>query len=400
MASPATYAVPVNRPSLQPLPVPAGPDVLSILPRLLAALDGIGPALAPHAVDSPCPPLPDHPGGMPPTLALVVGTSGSTGEPKRALLTASALRASAEATHERLGGPGRWLLAMPAHHIAGLQVLVRSLLAGTEPVVLDLSDGFRVPAFVAATGQLGHHDRNYTALVPTQLRRLLAEPTGVSALQRYDGVLVGGAPAPTNLLDRARAAGAHLITTYGMSETAGGCVYDDTPLRATTVQLDSGGRISLGGPTLAEGYLGEPERTARAFHTDADGTRWFRTDDIGRIDESGLHVLGRIDDVINTGALKVSPRQVEEALTTHVAGIVEAVVVGIDDPDWGQVVSAVAVMTQGFPPPTVSAVRAQLRGILPDHALPQRFLTIDDIPLRGPGKPDRVAVRGLFARTP
>ena len=119
---------------------------------------------------------------MPDDLAVVVGTSGSTGSPKRAMLTAGALRASAGATHDRLGGPGQWLLTLPAHHVAGLQVLLRSLDAGTEPVVMDLADGFTPTAFVAATALLDAGVRHYTSLVPTQLARLLGHAGSVEAL--------------------------------------------------------------------------------------------------------------------------------------------------------------------------------------------------------------------------
>ena len=167
---------------------------------LAAALAGDGPALVPYPAGSPTRrPARVTAAGLPDGLALVVGTSGSTGTPKRALLTAPALRASAQATHDRLGGPGQWLLAMPAHHVAGLQVLVRSVVAGTEPRAVDTAAGFTVEAFAAATAGLDEAvPRHYTALVPTQLVRLLDDPRGRDALQRYDAVLLGGAATPTS----------------------------------------------------------------------------------------------------------------------------------------------------------------------------------------------------------
>ena len=188
--------------------------------------------------------------------AVVIATSGSTGEPKLVALSAAALRASARATEARLGGPGRWLLALPAEHVAGVQVIVRSLLAGAAPAVLDLRAGFRPAAFVAATAALGG-GRRYTSLVPTQLRRLLdAEvPAALDALRGYAAVLVGGAALDPATRERALAAGVRVVTTYGMSETAGGCVYDGVPLDGVTVDLESDGRILLGGPTPASGYL-------------------------------------------------------------------------------------------------------------------------------------------------
>jgi len=181
-----------------------------------------------------------------------------------------------------------------------------------------------------------------------------------------------------------------------MSETAGGCVYDGRPLEVSLVRLEDDGRIRLGGATLAQGYLGEPALTTESFIEDTAGTAWFRTDDVGHLDDRGALVVdGRIDDLVNTGGLKVVPRLIEEALTA-LDTVAEAVVVGSPDPDWGQVVSAAIVLTQGSKPPTLDDVRGRLRGILPDHALPRRLATLPALPLRGPGKPDRAAVRRLF----
>lgn len=384
---------------LATLAVPPGADALRVLPDLARALDGTGPALLPFAAGADAPALPPAP-GTPADLALAVGTSGSTGRPKRALLTTAALQASARATHARLGGDGQWLLAMPAHHVAGLQVLVRSLVAGTVPVAVDTSAGFTPAAFVAATGRLDQATRRYTALVPTQLVRLLQGLESRAALAGYAAVLLGGAAAPPSLLAAARDAGVTVATTYGMSETAGGCVYDGLPLEGTRVDLDDDGRISLGGPTVAHGYLAEPELGAAAFTRGPDGTRWFRTDDLGQVDGDGtLHVQGRVDDLVNTGGVKVAPRVVEEALLGHVGGVTEAVVVGVPDEEWGQAVAAAVVVADPVTPPSLADVRARLHGILPGHALPRRLLVLPAIPVRGPGKPDRAALRALFGES-
>ena len=336
---------------------------------------------------------------MPEDLAVVVGTSGSTGSPKLAMLTTGALRASAAATHARLGGPGQWLLALPAHHVAGLQVLLRSLDAGTEPVVMDLTDGFTPAAFVAATARLATGVRRYTSLVPTQLARLLDDPGGREALAAHDAVLVGGAALPPGLRTRAGAAGVPVVATYGMSETCGGCVYDGRALPCSDVALDDDGRVRLGGATLAAGYLGRPDLSAAAFVTGTDGIRRFVTDDVGHLDDDGrLHVDGRLDDLITTGGLKVAPRVVEEAIAAHVPGVREVVVVGTPHPEWGQAVSALVVVGPGAPvdPLTAADVRARLRGILPAHALPVRVLQAAVVPLRGPGKPDRRSIAAMF----
>ena len=383
----------------QPLSLPLGPACLALLPRLAEALAGDAPVL-PFAASAPPSALPQHdPADLPDGLAVVVGTSGSTGTPKRALLTAAALHASSRATHDQLGGPGQWLLALPAHHVAGLQVLLRSLDAGTTPVAMDLVDGFLPQLFVATTALLEPEQRRYTSLVPTQLLRLLDHPRGPDALRSFDAVLVGGAALPPRLRRRAERAHVHVVATYGMSETAGGCVYDGKPLPCTEIAFDDEGRIHLGGATVAHGYLGRPDLTAAAFGVDEDGTRWFRTDDVGHTDErSRLHVDGRIDDLVNTGGLKVAPRLVEEAIIDHVPGVAEVVVVGSPDPEWGEVVCALVVLEPGAVRAGLTAyeLRAHLRGILPDHALPRRAVTAGAVPTRGPGKPDRRAVAAMF----
>ena len=383
----------------QPLSLPLGPACLALLPRLAEALAGDAPVL-PFAASAPPSALPQHdPADLPDGLAVVVGTSGSTGTPKRALLTAAALHASSRATHDQLGGPGQWLLALPAHHVAGLQVLLRSLDADTTPVAMDLVDGFLPQGFVATTALLEPEQRRYTSLVPTQLLRLLDHPRGPDALRSFDAVLVGGAALPPRLRRRAERAHVHVVATYGMSETAGGCVYDGKPLPCTEIAFDDEGRIHLGGATVAHGYLGRPDLTAAAFGVDEDGTRWFRTDDVGHTDErSRLHVDGRIDDLVNTGGLKVAPRLVEEAIIDHVPGVAEVVVVGSPDPEWGEVVCALVVLEPGAVRAGLTAyeLRAHLRGILPDHALPRRAVTAGAVPTRGPGKPDRRAVVAMF----
>ncbi|HEX2704961.1 MAG TPA: AMP-binding protein, partial [Candidatus Lustribacter sp.] len=266
----------MRAPLLVAVAVGAGRDALDLLGPLDAALRGVGPALLPHSIGEPAPVIAE--GGLadgPGDLALAVGTSGSTGSPKRALLTAANLAASATATYAALGGPGQWVLALPATHIAGLQVLVRSLLAGTTPVTLGSGDGFTAAGFAVAVNALSA-GRRYASLVPTQVDRLLRDAPGSAALAGLDAVLVGGAPAPPALLERAAAAGARVVRTYGMSETAGGCVYDGEPLPCTRIRVEQG-RILVGGATVAHGYLGDLAATAAAFTTDGHGQRWFHT---------------------------------------------------------------------------------------------------------------------------
>ncbi len=382
-----------------------GLPVAEAVAAVASALDGSGDVLLPlppdasgaHTLDALEPATALRPGeddDADPT-ALVLATSGSTGTPKGALLQASALTASATATHARLGGPGTWLLALAPHHVAGVQVLVRSSLAGTVPSVVDLAAGFSTDAFVRATdGLLRRADgRRYTALVPTQLLRLLdAGPAAVAALSSYDAVLVGAAATSPTLLARAGTAGVRVVTTYGMSETCGGCVYDGTPLDGVEVGLDDG-RILLGGPVVARGYRLRPG--ADAF-VERDGRRWFRTDDLGELVDGRLRVTGRADDVIVTGGLKVSPAAVE----TVVAGlreVSECVVVGVPDIEWGQSVVAV-VVARGQQPVVLQRLRAAVTAALGSAAAPRRLVLVERIPLRGPGKPDRAAVAALVDR--
>jgi O-succinylbenzoic acid--CoA ligase len=362
-----------------------------LLGPLRDALSGAGPALLPH-------PPGRRPGAVPaagaelapgeddeadPTV-LAIATSGSTGSARIVLLQASALLASVAATHDRLGGPGHWLLALPAEHVAGAQVLLRSLVARTTPVALDLSGGFDPGRFAAAAARVPGA-RRYTALVPTQLVRLLAaggEP--LAALAGFDAVLVGGAATPPELARRAAAAGVRLVRTYGMTETAGGCVYDGVPLDGVGVALGADGRIELTGPVLARRYLGgEPIAPL------------LRTDDAGRLDDGVLTVLGRADDVIVTGGVNVAPGPVEEALL-GLPGVAEAAVVGVPDPEWGRRVAAALVLEPGAAAPGPDAVREHVAGLLGREAVPRQVTVLDALPLRGPGKPDRTALAALL----
>jgi O-succinylbenzoic acid--CoA ligase len=360
-------------------PLLAAPATLD---RLIAALDGSGPALLPSTDPRVLAALrPDEPLESP-DVALVVPTSGSTGEPKGVLLTAENLRASADATATRLGGHGQWLLAIPATHVGGLQVLVRSLLAGTEPVALQ--GATTVEAFEAATARLTGQ-RRYVSLVPTQLHRLAGSP----ALQEYDAVLLGGAAAPAALLERVRAAGVHVVTTYGMTETSGGCVYDGVPLSGVRVEVAD--RIRLSGPVVARGYRLRPDLTAQAFQGDA-----FTTSDVGRLGLDGrLVVLGRADDVVVTGGEKVAPAAVEAALAEHPA-VADVGVVGVPDGEWGQRVVAVVVLRPGAVL-TLEQAREHVAARLPRAAAPRELRVVEALSLLPSGKVDRAALRGVTA---
>lgn len=324
-------------------------------------------------------------------IAIVVSTSGTTGEPKGAMLSAKALTASADATHRRLGGPGRWLLALPAHHVAGLQVLVRSVRAGTAPVALDARFG---PAdLVAAVRALGP-GRRYTSLVSNQLDKALADPAAAAALAELDAVLIGGGPMPTGLRDKAAACGIRVVRTYGMSETSGGCVYDGVPLDGVTVRVEAAagpaGRVRIGGAVVASGYR-------NPVHPDPFAEPgWFRTDDLGSIDDSGvLSILGRADDAVSTGGLTVLPHLVENALAGHPA-IADCAVFGLPDARLGQRVVAAIVLAAGHREPALTELRDHIALSLDVTAAPREVHIVDELPRRGIGKLDRRALMRRF----
>jgi o-succinylbenzoate---CoA ligase len=365
--------------------VAQGSSASPLLAELDDALNGRASALVPVGVDDSALAALRVGEDIDDDVALVVTTSGTTGTPKGALLTAAALTASAEATHDRLGGPGRWLLALPSYHIAGIQVLVRSLLAGTVPVELDVSTGFDINQLPSAVDELGS-GRRYTGLVATQLAKALDDPAAAAALAGLDAVLIGGGPAPRPVLDAAASAGVNVVRTYGMSETAGGCVYDGVPLDGVKVRVDADGRIMLGGPTLATGYRNAPNPDPFAE------PGWFRTDDIGVVDDSGvLSVLGRIDDAISTGGLTVMPQPVEVALRTHPA-VADCAVFGLADERLGQRVAAAIVVADGCAAPSLDALRAHVMRTLDRTAAPREMHIVDALPMRGIGKVDRSAL--------
>ncbi|WP_081655268.1 o-succinylbenzoate--CoA ligase [Amycolatopsis orientalis] len=363
------------------------PDALASLDAALAAaLDG-GPAVLPlNSADPSAPALleamaPEQP--VEPDTAVVIATSGSTGAPKGVLLSPRALTASATATHARLGGPGHWLLATPAHYIGGLQVLIRARLAGTKPAFLT-GTGFRPDEFAAAAAPvLAENGPRYTALVPTQLVRLLDDGgAGLAAAKAFDGIILGAAATSPKLRAQAAEEGVRIVPSYGMSETASGCVYDGVPLDGVHVEPDADERLWISGPVLSHGYRLAPELTEESFR---DGS--FRTSDRGRLLPDGrVEVLGRADDVINTGGVKVSAASIERLLGAQ-PGVRDACVVGIPDPQWGEAVVAMVVASADE-----ASLRAAVRAELGAAAAPKRIEFVDALPLRGPGKIDRQAV--------
>lgn len=360
------------------------------LTALAAALHGEGPAVELSAGPDGNPVV--SPVGTPGfhDAAIVVRTSGSTGTPKATVLTVDALAASSMATALALKGEGQWLLALPVQYVAGVQVLVRSLFAGTRPWAMDLSNGFTPAAFTAGAMELTDQ-RRFTSLVPTQLQRLLESPSPdtLTILRRFDGVLLGGAPASPELLAAARAADIRVVATYGSAETCGGCVYDGIALEGVRVRLAEDGRILLGGDTVAAGYLDAPELSSPAFFEE-DGLRWYRSNDLGMLHPDGrLSVLGRADDVIITGGIKISASQVQAELEKH-DGVLAAFVAGLPSAEWGQAVAAyVAVADTGGDTAVELAGQWHRRlGIM----APKTVHTAPEIILLANGKPDRLTM--------
>lgn len=411
---------------------------------------------------------------------MVLRTSGSTtGTGKLVGVSMDALVASARATHKRLGGPGIWVLALPAYHAAGVQVLVRAAVAGThvfnaykeggfDPQHLaqvidaacaaaadcDAGSSFDDDAVSSCAGGVGGEAEGalaaddsgracpvYTSLVPTQLRRALDDEQLRGALARLDAVLIGGAAADAQLLEQAKAAGIRVVTTYGMSETCGGCVYDGQPLPGVSMDVDQAtGAIWLSGPMLATGYLGDEERTRRCFvsrpqagvgASGVGGTasaaesaeagvggpgagsdagageparRWFITSDRGHIVDGRLQVLGRLDDVIISGGIKVEPGPIEALLALNPL-VSECAVVGLPDLQWGQVVTAVVVPASmpGLGRVDEGAILAQIRVYLEQKLsgaqCPKQVLLADALPYKGIGKVDRRALAQSLVRT-
>ena len=404
-------------------------------------------------------------------IALVVGTSGSTGTPKRTALTARALAASAAATENFFGSnsdaASQWFLALPAHYIAGAQVLARSVLAGTTPVIarsVTEPVHFSPEVFLQAVERMSSA-RRFVSLVPTQLHKLLesadANPSlGAEiheALGSFTGILLGGAPASADLLAASTTLGLNTVTTYGSAETAGGCVYSGAVLPGVRVELvpEEGmpeesmptapdiegkpaqvGRIWISGAPLASGYIGDATRTAEHFFTAADGTRWYRTDDYGLLSPANapdstahapdstahapdstahgnaprLQVLGRSDDVLISGGVKISARAVATVLEEHPA-VREACIVGLPDARWGTAIAAAVTLVPSADAAAASTensralneelcalLRARCAEKLGAPAAPKQLSILPDFPLTSTGKPDRAKIYSILDR--
>ena len=299
--------------------------------------------------------------------AVVVATSGTTGEPRGVVLTHDAVRASALATSTRISvdaSADRWLACLPLSHIGGLSVVARALLTETP---LDLLPTFELDAVERAA----RRGATLVSLVATALRRI--DPT------LFRVIVLGGATPPEVLPP-------NVIATYGMTETGSGIVYDGRPLDGVEVAIDDDdGTILVKGPMLLRCYRDgiDPKHSGG----------WLTTGDVGEIDDDGrLIVHGRRGDLIITGGENVWPEPVEEVLAT-VAGVADVAVAARDDPEWGQRVVAFVVPEPGGPP-TLDALRAAVKDVLAAHAAPRELVLVDEVPRTALGKVRRSALPG------
>lgn len=370
-----------------------GDDPRVIARALRDALHGAGPALGLGMVHA-------SPMQVDAGTAVVVTTSGSTGVPKSVVLSRNALIASAMATAARIG-EGTWLLALPASYVAGLQVLVRSLVSDREPALLRgvfTPQAFAATALMMISTEGGSRVPTYTSLVPAQLSRLLDAATDdhsvLRALQSFERILIGGQALPAATLERAEAAGVRIARTYGSTETSGGCVYDGVPLDGASVRIVEG-EVRISGPMLADGYLDDAQLTDAVFPRDAEGTRWYRTGDAGLLEDGILRVRGRIDNVIVSGGINISLDRVERVVRA-VPGLENAVVIGVPDERWGEASVVVAGRGEALrrsESTQLEEARAAVADEIGPHARPVRLVLVDELATLPSGKPDREGIR-------
>lgn len=368
----------------KPLKLIAANDTFGALLALTEVLDGkLAIFVTPPEVNGKMPETLGLPTEVNDNVGIIIETSGSTGVPKRIEISREALIASADAAALALGSidqKSQWLLALPINFVAGINVLVRSVLAGTQPVLMNTQVPFTAEAFARAASHLSA-DRLFTSVVPTQLARLAAacdtDEFVLAQLRRFDAILVGGQAPQEAVIERLKAHEVNVVVTYGMTETSGGCVYNGMPLAGVEFQIKDG-RICLKGPMLANVPL------------DSDG--FFVTNDAGEIDELGrLRVQGRVDRVIISGGIKVSLDRVEQ-LASSVTGVVEIAATPIPDAEWGQRVGICFVGS----PEVADDIARSLANDLGPSGKPIRVIRVDKLPRLANGKNDLQAIQTLF----
>jgi O-succinylbenzoic acid--CoA ligase len=364
-----------------PLRVAPASDPVAVMLGLGAAIAGeCAVFVSPPEINGVAPVTDGLPTAVPDSLALIVESSGSTGVPKRISLSRSAILASASASDTALGGPGQWLLALPVNYIAGINVLVRSLVAEQQPVIMNTRLPFTLEAFANAAAQL-RAERRYVSLVPVQLQRLIAAASLdtylLGLLRRFDAILVGGQALDAAALAKAQKLGLKIVRSYGSAETAGGCCYDGVPLPGVQVRIAEDGVVEVSGPVLADGVA------------DADG--WYRTSDIGAIVDGALHITGRSNRVLNSGGLKVSLDAIEAAVLA-IGGVVEVAAIGVSDAEWGERAAVIYVGS----PEVADYIAVDALATLGPAAKPVRVIRVDSIPRLVSGKPNYLRLMEQF----
>jgi O-succinylbenzoic acid--CoA ligase len=300
---------------------------------------------------------------------VIIETTGSSGIRKRVLLSTGAIETSAELSNSQIGAaPGDiWSLLLPINHIAGVNVLARAIKLDSKVVGVD-------------------ETADYTAIVPTQLHRaLFGDKKLLEHLQKCKSVLVGGSPASKTLLELATKAGINVITTYGMTETSGGCIYNNRALPGVSVEADETGRLMIKGPILANGYENNQELWNENFKDE-----WFLTNDLGTIKDNEVQVIGRSDDVVLSGGENVSLIAIENELAANFPDV-NFLATSITDSEWGQKICLISDIEIDQ-----LQVSQLLKEKLGKQFVPKDFLVVDKIPQIGIGKPDRVKASQLF----
>lgn len=313
---------------------------------------------------------------------VIITTSGSTGTPKAVVLSARAIVSAADAFRQRYGA-FTWTCVLPTHHVAGLMVLARAH--------LDRAQGgcgvlMATPDLSGPDPRRGH---NAISLVPTQLVRVLRSAALTARLASFNAVLVGGAAMPSAMLAQAREAGVTVLTSYGMSETCGGCVFDGLPLPGVLVDIDVQGRVSIGGPMVFSGYRGDAAATASTLIDGHlltnDRGEWVPSPD----GQARLRVLGRLDDVVISGGVNVDLAAVQRAVDA--VGHPEVAVVSVPDQEWG----ARIVLATTHAEADLSWWRDALRPVLGPAGLPRQLLIVKALPRTDSGKLDRQQLQSL-----
>jgi O-succinylbenzoic acid--CoA ligase len=337
------------------IPIQAEWSIPQLQENLAVALEGSGAALSTTQTQTK---------QVANEVALVVNTSGSTGDSKSVVLSSAALIASANASHKYLGAtPGdSWSLLLPTTHIAGLNVIVRATALGSRVIDNRNTENYL--------------DADFVSIVPTQLYKALTSDSKLlEHLTAAEAVLVGGAPLSDKLKKEAASKHVKIITTYGMTEMSGGCVYNQKPLDGVDVKISDAGLIQLSGPMIASGYLlanGELEKFA-----DSD---WFDTTDLGEITNGMLKVLGRVDDVIISGGEKISLSGVEEIIR-QILPKMDLITFAMADDLWGEKLCLASTSLIDL-----DDLRTSLDSIL----TPKEIFLFEEIPTTMLGKPDRI----------